>query len=40
MPAFQLRFFTLKHTGEHIGAPLDWLRPEEERDSIRRNVSM
>ncbi|MBI5671772.1 MAG: hypothetical protein HZC50_00555 [Nitrospirae bacterium] len=37
---FPTPFFYVEHTGQHIGAPLDWLRPEEERDSIRRNVSM
>ena len=36
---FPTPFFYVEHTGQHVGLPLHWLRPEEERDSIRWDVS-
>ena len=39
MPAFQLRFFTLNTQASTSGCPCDWLRPEEQRDSIRWDIS-
>jgi len=35
---FPTPFFHVEHTGQHVGLPLDWLRPEEERDSVRWDV--
>lgn len=36
---FPTSFFYIEHTGQHVGLSLNRLRPEEERDSIRWNVS-
>src|SRR6185437_5043152 len=36
---FPTPFFHVEHTGQHVGLSLNRLRPEEERDSIRWDVS-